>query len=228
MIPENRPYVILNAAMSVDARISSRIGDCEFSDESDWKRVHQLRARVDAIMVGRGTIEADDSKLTIKSFSNLEIPITKYPTRVVVDSLAKTSPSSRVFTVEHEKYPTILAVTQRSPRERLNQIKSIGVTVIECGAGPHVDLIHLMRELRNRNIKLLLLEGGGTLNFSMVQNKLIDEISLSIKPVLVGGTSSVSLIGGEGFEKIKDACQLELISAEKLGQNLLVRYIVRY
>lgn len=213
--------------MSVDGKIASWTGDCEFSDDLDWKRVHKLRANVDAIMVGRGTIEADDSKLTIKSFPDFPITVSKYPSRIVVDSHAKTPPSARVFTVEPDKYPTLLAVTTSAPKEKLQEIQSLGVSIIECGAGPEVDLVHLMSTLRSRGINYLLLEGGGTLNFSMLENNLIDEVSLSISPVLVGGASSVSLMGGKGYGRINEACQLELIQYEKQGKNLFVRYLVR-
>ncbi|MHA1312933.1 MAG: dihydrofolate reductase family protein [Candidatus Helarchaeota archaeon] len=218
---------MLNAAMSVDGKIASRVGDCEFSDDEDWKRVHKLRASVDAIMVGRRTIETDDSKLTIKSFPDFKIPISKFPTRVVVDGLAKTPATARIFTVELEHYPSILATTTNAPKEKLDEIRALGVKVLVCGKGPRVDLVHLMRDLRTMNIRTLLLEGGGTLNFSMLENDLIDEVSLSVAPVLVGGLSATSLIGGKGFDKIKHSCQLELIEFEKLGKNLFVRYLVR-
>ncbi|MHC1591218.1 MAG: dihydrofolate reductase family protein, partial [Candidatus Helarchaeales archaeon] len=139
--------------MSVDGKIASRTGDCEFSDEEDWKRVHELRASVDAIMVGRNTIEKDDSKLTIKQFPDHPISIKKYPSRIVVDSLATIPLTARVFTVQPEKYPTIIAVTSRAPADKILQIEQLGAKVLTCGNGQKVDLVQLMRMLRREGIQ---------------------------------------------------------------------------
>ncbi|MHC1591854.1 MAG: RibD family protein, partial [Candidatus Helarchaeales archaeon] len=88
------------------------------------------------------------------------------------------------------------------------------------------DLVQLMRMLRREGIQTLLLEGGGTLNYSMIKNDLVDEVSLSIAPLLLGGEQATSLISGEGFGTIKESCHLELISHEKLGNNLFIKYRV--
>ena len=217
----DRPYVIFNCAMSVDGKIASIIGDCEFSDDPDWKRVHFLRASVDSILVGINTILADDSKLTIKYHE----PI-KYPTRLVVDSQLRIPLDARIITFEPDKYKTIIGSTSLASKKKINTLKDKGIETIMCGSGPKVDLIKFLLELKKKNIHSMLLEGGGTLSFEMLRNKLVDEVRISISPVLLGGKEAKHVVSGMGFEKIKDAVKLELLSHEKLGKNLLVQYKV--
>jgi len=218
---KDRPYVILNCAMSVDGKIASIIGDCEFSDEPDWKRVHLLRASVDSILVGINTIMADDSKLTIKYHK----PI-KYPTRLVVDSMLRIPLDARIITTELEKYKTIIGSTSLAPEPKIKTLNDKGVEVIICGTDSKVDLSDFLLRLKERNIHSMLLEGGGTLNFEMLRNKLVDEVRISISPIILGGKNAKHFVGGIGFEKIKDAINLKLISHEKLGKNLLIQYKV--
>lgn len=216
-IPANRPYVILNAAMSLDGKISTFSGDTEFSDEIDWKRVHKLRADVDGILVGIGTIIKDDPKLRVKFYKG-------NPNRIVVDSKLKIPLESKVVTFEIDKYHTIIGTTEQAPNEKVEVLEKSGVEIIICGPGPQVNLVYFMEKLRNKGIRSILLEGGGTLNFSMFEQNLVDEIRISIAPVIVGGKTSTSLVDGGGFNKIKEAINLKLIKMEKLGRNLLLTY----
>ena len=218
---KNRPYVILNCAMSVDGKIASVMGDCEFSDDPDWKRVHLLRASVDSILVGMNTILADDSKLTIKFYDTQ-----KFPIRLTVDSKLRISPNARIITVEPEKYKTIIGTTSLASEEKIKVLTDLGVKVLVCGQGPNVNLVDFLTKLKGRKIHSLLLEGGGTLNFEMLKLKLVDEIRLSVAPVIIGGKEAVPFVGGQGFEKISDSVTLQLISHEKLGKNLLIKYKV--
>jgi len=218
---KERPHVILNCAMSLDGKIASITGDCEFSDDPDWKRVHLLRASVDSILVGMNTILADDSKLTIKYHE----PI-KYPTRLVVDSKLRIPLDARIITYEPEKYKTIIGTTSLAPEEKIKTLNDKGIETLICGEGPRVNLSDFLAKLKTKNIHSMLLEGGGTLNFEMLRSKLVDEVRISISPVLLGGKEAKHFVEGEGFEKIKGAVKLELISHELLGKNLLVQYKV--
>lgn len=218
---KERPYVILNCAMSIDGKIASVIGDCEFSDDYDWRRVHLLRASVDSILVGMNTILADDSKLTIKFFEP-----EKFPIRLTVDSKLKISPDARIITVEPEKYKTIIGTTSQADKQKMKALSNLGVEVLICGDGPKVDLVKFLYKLKAKNIHSLMLEGGGTLNFEMLKARLVDEIRISVSPVILGGEKAVSFVNGQGFQKIRDAVKLELISHKKLGKNLLIKYKV--
>lgn len=211
---KNRPYVILNAAMSLDGKIATVSGDSEFSDEEDWRRVHKLRSEVDAIMVGVNTVLVDDPKLTSK--------VGRSPIRVVVDSMARTPPTARVITFMRGEVPTIIAVTGRAPAEKVERLREAGAQVIVCGEGDRVDLEALMEKLFEMGVRTLLLEGGGNLNWSMIERGLVDEVRVAVAPVIVGGSGAVTLVEGEGFRKVSQAVGLEFVNVERVGRCLLI------
>jgi len=129
------------------------------SSPADMRRVHRLRASVDAIMVGLRTLLRDDPNLTVKLVK------AHRPYRIIVDSNALSPPSSYVVRTARE-IPTIIAVTSRAPKKRIEGLKKMGVTVIVCGRGPLVSLILLLNRLRRLGIRRILLEGGGTLEYA--------------------------------------------------------------
>ena len=215
----SRPFVILNAAMSLDGKIATFTGDSRMSSPSDMRRVHRLRASVDAIMVGLRTLLRDDPKLTVRFVKAPK------PYRIIVDSNALSPPSSYVVRTARE-IPTIIAVTSRAPKKRIEGLKKMGVTVIVCGRGPLVSLILLLNRLRRLGIRRILLEGGGTLNWSMLSNQLVDEISVAITPRILGGSSATTLIEGKGNALVRDAIQLKLMGSARYGPDLVVRYKV--
>ncbi|MHA1377837.1 MAG: 2,5-diamino-6-(ribosylamino)-4(3H)-pyrimidinone 5'-phosphate reductase [Candidatus Helarchaeota archaeon] len=218
-IPKNRPYVILNAAMSLDGKISTINGDGEFSDDLDWNRVHKLRAEVDGILVGIGTILKDNPKLRVKYYEG-------YPARIIVDSKCRIPLDAKAITFERNKYPTIIGTTEKAPKEKIEALRQLGVKIFICGSGSQVDLVDFMEKLRNYGIKIIMLEGGGTLNFSMFKKDLIDEIRISMAPVIIGGRNAVSLVEGNGFAKINESVNLKLKKIEQLGKNILLVYKV--
>jgi len=210
---KGKPYVILNAAMSLDGKIATVGGDSEFSDEEDWRRVHRLRAEVDAIMVGVNTVLADDPKLTSK--------VGRSPLRVVVDSMAKTPPTARVLTYRRD-VPTVIAVTGRAPAERVEKLREAGARILVCGEGRRVDLEVLMEKLFEMGVRRLLLEGGGSLNWGMFEKGLVDEVRVAVAPVIVGGSRAVTLVEGEGFGRVSQAVKLKILNAERVGGCLLI------
>jgi len=214
-----RPFVHLNAAMSLDGKIATRTGDSKLSSPADLRRVHRLRANVDAIVVGLRTLLTDDPKLTVKFFK------APNPIRIIVDSRGKTPLNSYVVRTART-IPTIIAVTSKAPAKKIQQLDRIGVTVIECGKGPHVSLGLLLKRLRSRGIRRLLLEGGGELNWSMLSQGLVDEITVAIAPRIVGGTEATTLAGGRGSALVMDGIGLKLISTARYGPDLVVRFRV--
>jgi len=214
-----RPFVHLNAAMSLDGKIATRTGDSKLSSPEDLRRVHRLRAKVDAIMVGLRTLLTDDPKLSVKFFK------TPNPIRIIVDSRGKTPLNSYVVRTART-IPTIIAVTSKAPGKKTEQLGRRGVTVIACGKGPHVSLGLLLKRLRSRGIRRLLLEGGGELNWSMLNQGLVDEITVAIAPRIIGGTEATSLAGGRGRALVMDGIDLKLISTARYGPDLVVRFRV--
>jgi len=213
----DRPYVILNAAMTLDGKIAAWSGDSEISSPKDWKLVHKLRGEVDAIMVGVRTVLIDDPKLRVK------LPGVKTPPRVVVDTLARTPPTAKILTAVRDAQ-TFIAVTSNAPERRLVSLIKAGATIIKAGRGRKVDLKALMRMLRRRGVKTLLLEGGGTLNWGMLKSGLVDEVRVTVSPVLVGGSKAVSLVEGEGFRRIREGFNLRLVDLKRLGGEVLLTY----
>jgi len=213
-----KPYVILNAAMTLDGKIATKKGSSEISGEDDLKRVHELRKNSDAIMVGINTVLADDPRLTVHKIpANLK----DNPTRIVVDNKARIPLKSRVL---NDEAPTIIAVTKKAP---VNRVKSLQkkVEVLICG-DEQVNLKKLMEELAKRGLKSLMLEGGSTLNYSMFEDELIDEVRVCIAPMIAGGTKSKTLVDGSGVDYMKNAYKLRLKKSYKLGNDLIVEYNV--
>jgi 2,5-diamino-6-(ribosylamino)-4(3H)-pyrimidinone 5'-phosphate reductase len=218
-IETQRPFVHLNAAMSLDGKIATYTGDSRMSSPEDLRRVHRLRASVDAIMVGLRTLLADDPKLTVKFSHGTN------PSRVIVDSSARTPLNSYVVRTAKET-PTIIAVTSSAPRSRVIQLQRKGVRVLVCGKGPKVSLKRLLRRLRSLGVRSLLLEGGGELNWNMLRNGLVDEISVAITPRILGGTRATSVVAGEGVALVKDGIRLKLIGTTRYGPDLVASYTV--
>jgi len=216
----SRPYVILNAAMSLDGKIATYTGDSRMSSPSDLRRVHRLRASVDGIMVGMRTLLRDDPKLTVKFARG------RKPHRIIVDSNAQTPLTSYVVRTARE-IPTIVAVTSRAPKNRIEILEQRGVRVFVCGKGPLVSVKILLQTLRNLGIRKILLEGGGALNWSMLSSGLVDEVSVAITSRILGGEKAVSLVEGKGVALVKDAVKLKLLRTSKYGPDLVVHFKVQ-
>ena len=217
--PDTLPYVVLNAAMSLDGKIATAVGESRLSSPEDFKRVHGLRASVDAIMVGVGTLLADDPKLTVR------LGIGKNPRRIIVDSRART-PHDAYVVRSASQTPTVIAVTSKAPRRKVKELEEAGTTVLTCGRGPKVSLRFLLTRLRKMGVKRILLEGGGTLNWSMLSHGLVDEISVAISPRVLGGANAITLAEGQGVRRIKEAVKLRLMNVREYGEDLVVRYRV--
>jgi 2,5-diamino-6-(ribosylamino)-4(3H)-pyrimidinone 5'-phosphate reductase len=218
-IPKDRPYVILNAAMTLDGKISTKACDSKISCREDLRRVHELRGSVDAVMIGIRTLLIDNPKLNVRFAEG------KSPIKVIVDSAARTPISARVLTEDRDT-STLIAVTEKAPKERVEALKASGAEVIISGSGDRVDLNLLMKKLREMGIKILLLEGGGTLNWGMLKNGLVDEIRVAVAPLIVGGEDAVTLVEGEGIMEVRKGIRLKLRRIEQHGECLVLYYHV--
>ncbi len=217
-----RPFVRINSAMSADGKISSiERRQIKISSPEDLERVKRLRAESDAIMVGIGTVLADDPGLKIKSpdLRNMRIQrgLSENPLRVVADSLARTPPLAGVL-----GDGCIVAVSEAAPSERLKVLED-RCDVVVVG-NDKVDLKELLGELWRRGARTLMVEGGATLNWSLIEAGLVDEISVYIGSMIIGGESAPTLVDGVGF--CKDFPQLELVSVEKVGGGALLSWRV--
>ncbi|MEM3402876.1 MAG: 2,5-diamino-6-(ribosylamino)-4(3H)-pyrimidinone 5'-phosphate reductase [Candidatus Hadarchaeales archaeon] len=212
----DRPHVILNAATTADGKIATVGGDSKISCREDLKRLHRLRSKVDAVMVGAGTVIADDPALTVRFVKG------KNPIRVVVDGEGRIPLHARILSKEA---PTIVAVSEKAEKKKLKRLREKGAEIIVIGKN-EVDLGKLLETLKRKGVKKLLLEGGSTLNWNMLANGLVDEIIISIAPVIVGGEKSKSLVGGAGFERVAEGIRLRLRKVERVGRDLTLYYTV--
>ncbi|MEW6222768.1 MAG: 2,5-diamino-6-(ribosylamino)-4(3H)-pyrimidinone 5'-phosphate reductase [Candidatus Hadarchaeota archaeon] len=211
-----RPYVILNAAMTLDGKIATAAGDSKISCREDLERLHKLRAEADAVMVGVGTVLADDPTLTVRIVKG------RNPTRVVVDGGARTPLKAKVL---GRGAKTIVAVSGRANRKKIEKLRAAGAEVIVCGKND-VNLRELLGRLHSMGVRKLLLEGGSTLNWGMIRAGVVDEIMVAVAPFLAGGTKAKSLVGGEGFRSIGVSRRLRLLRVGRVGRDLLLVYRV--
>ena len=223
-----KPYVILNAAMTLDGKIATKTGSSEISGPEDLERVHEIRKKADGIMVGIGTVLADDPRLTVH-----KIPSSKSdnPIRVVVDNKARTPIDFRIL---NDDADTIIAVgsicdenNPQSDADAVSRAKAISqkADVFYSSKTP-VDLVEFMDYLYSKGIRTLMLEGGATLNFSMIKDNLIDEVRICIAPMIAGGRDAKTFFDGEGFDYMKDAVKLELIKSYSCGKDFVMEYKV--
>lgn len=208
--------------MSADGKISSFLHkQVRISGKEDLLRVDELRASSDAIMVGVGTVLADDPRLRVKSellrMERLERGACENPWRIVVDSLARTPPDAEVLGAE-----CILAVSRAAQPERVAEL-SDRCKIFVSGEN-RVDLIELIGFLKKIGVKRLMVEGGATLNWSMISSGLVDEVYVYVGNMLIGGKDAPSLLGGCGFSV--NFPKLELISLEMRGEGVLLKWRV--
>ncbi len=213
-----KPYVILNAAMTLDGKIATKTGSSEISGEEDLIRVHKIRKEVDAIMVGINTVLVDDPRLTVHK---IHAEKKDNPVRIVVDSKGRVPLDFRVL---NDEAPTIIAVTENAGPQKIKELEK-KVTVLKCGKD-RVNLQLLMKELADKGIKTIMLEGGSTLNYSMLENSLVDEVRVCVAPMIAGGKHAKTLADGEGAHQMNDAIRLKLIKSYPLGHDLILEYIV--
>ena len=220
-VTTNRPFVTLKTAMSLDGKIATSTGQSQWiTSEASRRRVHELRDIHDAIMVGIGTVLADNPSLTTR------IKGGKNPIRIIVDSNARTPLNSNV--VVDNQARTIIAVTANAPTARLVSLTSTGAEVIVAGDGEQVDLNILMNELAKREITSIFVEGGGTLNFSLLEAGLVDKVYAFIAPKIIGGRDSLTSVEGEGFKNLKDSITLTDIETEMIDNDILITGYTNY
>lgn len=219
-----RPYVILNAAMTLDGKIATATGSSNISGKKDLERVHELRKECDGIMVGIGTVMEDDPRLTVHKINATP---EDNPVRVVVDSKCRTPIDARITNNDAK---TIIACANEYKDDFLSSdkyetFKKRGVKFFFSG-DERVDLVALMSYLHEEGIEKLMLEGGATLNFSMIKAGLIDEIRICVAPMVVGGANAKTFFDGEGFDTMDESVKLELVDYYPLEKDLILTYKV--
>ncbi len=212
------PYVIAKFAASLDGRIATALGDSKWiTGEAARDRAHQERARVDAILVGSGTVLADDPELTARPGGVLS---TVQPARIVVDSRGRVAAGARIF---QQPASTIVATTATAPASWKREIADAGGQVVECEPGVGgLNLERLLRVLGERGIGSVWAEGGGSLLGSLFAGDHVDEVWAFLAPLIIGGAGRPA-VADTGAATIGDAWRLRDARIEVLGADVLVR-----
>jgi diaminohydroxyphosphoribosylaminopyrimidine deaminase/5-amino-6-(5-phosphoribosylamino)uracil reductase len=214
LMTERRPWVIAKWAMTLDGKLATHTGDSRWiSGEDSRARVHQLRGRMDAIIVGRGTVQQDDPLLTVRP------PGPRIPTRIVLDSLASLPIGSQLVNSSQEA-PVLVAASIAASAERCDELTAAGVEVWQSKASdPEQRWLELLDELGRRNMTNVLVEGGARLLGALFDSHSIDEVHAFIAPKLVGGAGP-GAIAGRGIASMSEAVQLSGLCVEQLGSDL--------
>ena len=210
-----RPFLTLKLAVSLDGKIADRNRTSKWiTGPASRKKVHELRRKVDAILVGANTLFEDNPSL-------LPLPDRgRRPLRVIVSSTGKLPMKSRIFNDEFREQ-TLIATTSRCPAKIRNELERRGVSVLQVGSKGRIDLARLMKELGKKGVLHVLCEGGGELAGSLIRAKLVDEFAVFIAPCIIGGKTSVGSVGGQGW--LLDAMpRLKFVSVDGTGCDLLV------
>jgi 2,5-diamino-6-(ribosylamino)-4(3H)-pyrimidinone 5'-phosphate reductase len=224
MVANDRPHVLMMSEITVDGKLtlkrgaSSKILMKYMAPETEIL-LHQTRAECDAIMVGANTIRIDNSLLTVRLVEG------KSPLRVIPSSKADIPLDANVLGSDAR---TVIAVSEAAPAERVARLREIGVDVVVAGKR-RVDLPELMRILkREYGVSRMMIEGGPTLNWSMLNHRLVDEIRLIHLPFIVGGADTPSLVGGMHIETENEMIRLALRRHFLCGSNLVTEWDVLY
>jgi diaminohydroxyphosphoribosylaminopyrimidine deaminase/5-amino-6-(5-phosphoribosylamino)uracil reductase len=217
LLATGRPWVHAKWAMTLDGKIATRSGDSRWiSNESSRRRVHELRARMDAIIAGIGTVIADNPQLTARP------PGPRIPARIVLDSQGRIH-GDAILVQTARITPTIIAATERMPQTKRAVLEAHGCEVLMFPDDRgRVSVDALLAELGRRRFTNVLVEGGSGVLGAFLDASAIDEFHVFIAPRLVGGATAISAIGGEGVQHMTDALRLAEWTHEGIDGDLYV------
>ncbi|MBC7326502.1 bifunctional diaminohydroxyphosphoribosylaminopyrimidine deaminase/5-amino-6-(5-phosphoribosylamino)uracil reductase RibD [bacterium] len=216
-ITEGVPFVALKMAQSIDGKIATKTGESKWiTGERARRMVHKLRSEYDAVLVGCGTILADDPSLTSHGLG-------RDPVRIVLDGKGKVPLSARVFRNDVKRF--VFTTTYASP-SWIEGLRNIGVEVI-VSEGEEVDVREMLKELGKRGIASLLVEGGGETSASFLESGVVDKIFFFFAPLIIGGRDAKTSVEGKGCQNLKDAIRLKKLKIRKIGEDFLVEAYIK-
>ena len=214
-----RPFVTLKAAMTADGRIATRSGKSKWITGPEARtHVHTERAAHQAVLVGVGTVLADDPALDVRlpeRDQDLDDPL-----KVVLDSSLRTPSSARIFASKGEVI--ICTTASHIDSERAELLRAVGATLIPCGDGTRVELDQALEGLATRGISALLVEGGAAVHGALLDAGYVDRLLLYVAPKLFGGVDALPLALGRGAAEPAEALQLTPFEVRRLGDDLLL------
>lgn len=218
-ITTGRPFFTAKAAMTLDGKIATRTGGSRWvTSEEARKYVHWLRAGVDAVMVGSGTVKADDPLLTTR----LDAGNGRDATRIIIDGDAAVSPESRVFKLSANSR-TVVVVKTTAADNRKSLLLKAGAELIEIEpVNGKIDLGQLAKVLGSRGIASVMIEGGGGLLAAAFDAGIVDKVLFFIAPKIFGGKDAPTPVEGFGIAEVADAIKIQDFTARMIGEDILI------
>lgn len=221
------PFVVMKYAMSLDGKIACATGDSKWiTGETARNHVHELRKRYMGIMVGIGTVLADDPMLNCRTAEGAD------PIRIICDSSLRTPLTSRIIRTAHD-IPTIIACSHAAyesdrRQDTIAKLRDAGVQIIPTKGTHGVNLKELMKVLGEQNIDSILLEGGGTLNSSALRDGIVNKVYAYISGKIIGGVDAPSPVSGMGADHMSEVVQLTGMTMQRFGEDICISGYPRY
>lgn len=215
-ITKKEPFVFMKVAQTIDGKIATATGNSKWiTGALSREYVHKLRNEADALLVGIGTVKADNPSLDCRVKGGMN------PFRIIIDSSLRIPLNAKLL--KHKDNRTIIATTEKANQKKIRQLTSLGVKVLTIKSKQRkVDLKKLMKELGKLDITSVMIEGGSTINASALSSKIVDKVLVFIAPKIIGGIDSIPSIGGKSPALIKSAYQLKNISTLSFGDDILI------
>jgi diaminohydroxyphosphoribosylaminopyrimidine deaminase/5-amino-6-(5-phosphoribosylamino)uracil reductase len=222
-IKTGQPFLILKAAMTMDGKIATANGESRWiTGDKARRQVHRVRSKVDAVMVGIGTVLHDDPQLTAR----LPGRAVRQPVRVVLDSSLRIPPEAKILS-KQVRGEVILATTVDAPKGRIEKLQRLGATVLVLPAERgRVSMRACLMELGKRGVTSVLLEGGSEVNASALQAGLVHRLQLYVAPSILGGQDTKGIVGGIAPTSLSDAMPLKDVRVKRIGVDLLIEAAV--
>lgn len=224
MKSDRRPYILLNFALSLDGKLSTEQRDpVRFTSRIDRGLMDEIRADADAVLIGAGTLRAEDPPVRIKAARRRDerrrLGKPPHPVSVILSRSMQLPRTGRYW--EDDQVERIIATTEQAKDEQVLAFKDLA-EVIRAGR-TSVDLHEFCRMLADRGIGRLLVEGGGDVNMAFWEAGLVDEVYLTLCPVVIGGSTAPTAADGRGFTS-DEIRKLRLVETRRVGQELFLRY----
>ncbi|HDR4371228.1 bifunctional diaminohydroxyphosphoribosylaminopyrimidine deaminase/5-amino-6-(5-phosphoribosylamino)uracil reductase RibD [Bacillus cereus] len=207
-----RPFVTIKSGVTLDGKIATSLSDSKWITSTEARQeVHQIRNENAAILVGANTVQKDNPSLTTR------IPNGRNPIRVILDSTLRIPMEANVVT--DGEAPTWIFTTNNHAAKKKKALENAGVKVFVTSGEKHINLHEMLDVLGQKGVSSLLIEGGGEVNASFIENKLMDKLILYVAPKIIGGKLAPSFVEGTGITKMQDAIEFKDISFTQVGKD---------